>query len=140
MIWQAGRATCATGLAFKPIQIGNSVYIDEGAGKYNPAPQILEEAAVNEWPGREIGVFVSIGTGKRPGGTNNRQAEWWEGFVGGSMGSFAEARRRLIAKIEGCEDTHQEMLNSVLKKHGVPREHYVRLNVEVGVGEYGMNE
>ena len=78
-------------------------------------------------------MFVSIGTG-------NRQAEWWEGFVGSSIGSFAEARRRLIAKIEGCEDTHQDMLKSVLKKHGVPHEHYVRLNVEVGVGEYGMNE
>jgi hypothetical protein len=139
-IWQAGRATSATGLAFKPIQIGNSVFIDEGAGRYNPAPQILEEAAVNEWPGRDVGVFVSVGTGKRPSGTNNRQAEWWEGFVGGSVGSFAEARRRLIAKIEGCEDTHQQMLNSILEKRGVPVENYCRLNVEVGVGEFGMNE
>jgi hypothetical protein len=139
-IWQAGRATCATGLAFKPIQIGNSVFIDEGAGKYNPAPQVLEEAAVNEWPGRDVGILVSVGTGKRPGGTNNRQTEWWEGFVGGSVGSFAEARRRLISKIEGCEITHEAMLNGGLQKFGVPIENYCRLNVEVGVGEYGMNE
>ena len=95
---------------------------------------------MNEWPGRDVGIFVSVGTGKRPGGTNNRQAEWWEGFVGGSVGSFAEARRRLIAKIEGCEDTHQQMLTSVLQKRGVPIENYCRLNVEVGVGEFGMNE
>ena len=139
-IWQAGRATSATGLAFKPIQIGQHVFIDEGAGKYNPAPQVLDEAAVNEYPGRDVGVFVSIGTGKRPGGTNNRQHEWWEGFVGGGMGDFAEARRRLISKIEGCEDTHQYMRTEHLAKRGVNPDNYYRLNVEVGVGEFGMNE
>lgn len=139
-IWQAGRATCAISLAFKPIQIGQSVFLDEGAGKYNPAPQILEEAAVNEWPGREIGIFVSIGTGKRPGGTGHQQVEWWEGFVGGGMGEFAEARRRLISKIEACEDTHQQMLKEYIPKYNIPRENYCRLNVEVGVGEFGMNE
>lgn len=138
-IWQAGRATSATGLAFKPIQIGQSVYIDEGAGKYNPAPQILDEAVCNEWPGREVGVFVSIGTGKRPGGTNTQQHLWWEGFVGSGMGDFAEARRRLISKIEGCEDTHQYMLSDCLAKRGASRDNYFRLNVEVGVGEFGMN-
>lgn len=139
-IWQAGRATAATALAFKPIQIGQSVFLDEGAGKYNPAPTVLDEAVCNEWPGREVGVFVSIGTGKRPPGTNNRQHEWWEDFVGGSMGQFAEARRRLIAKIEGCEDTHQYMLHEHLSQRHVNSENYYRLNVEVGVGEFGMNE
>ncbi|KAI9848463.1 MAG: hypothetical protein M1837_000258 [Sclerophora amabilis] len=139
-IWQAGRATSATGLAFKPIQVGQSVFIDEGAGKYNPSPQVLDEAAVNEWPGREVGVFISIGTGKRPSGTNHQQHLWWEGFVGGSMGDFAEARRRLISKIEGCEETHQYMLKEHLSKRQVNPENYYRLNVEVGVGEFGMNE
>lgn len=56
------------------------------------------------------------------------------------MGNFAEARRRLIAKIEGCEETHQAMLNSILPKRGIPLSNYCRLNVEVGVGEFGMNE
>jgi len=139
-IWQAGRATSATGLAFKPITIGQNVFIDEGAGKYNPSPQVLEEAVVNEYPGRDLGIFVSVGTGKRPSGTNNSQHEWWEGFIGGSMGSFAEARRRLIAKIEACEDTHMQMMNVELPKLKIPRENYARLNVEVGVGEFGMNE
>ncbi|KAI9717415.1 MAG: hypothetical protein M1812_004767 [Candelaria pacifica] len=139
-IWQAGRATSATGLAFKPIQIGQSVFIDEGAGKYNPSPQVLDEAAVNEWPGREVGVFLSIGTGKRPSGTSNQQHLWWEGFVGTGMGDFAEARRRLIAKIEGCEDTHQYMRAEHLALRGVNPDNYYRLNVEVGVGEFGMNE
>ncbi|KAJ5527947.1 hypothetical protein N7513_012106 [Penicillium frequentans] len=139
-IWQAGRATAATGLAFKPIQIGQHVFIDEGPGTYNPAPQVLDEAIVNEWPGREVGVFVSVGTGRRPSGTNNRQHEWWEGFFGDSLGTFAEARRRLMTKIEGCEDIHQEMLRDTLAKRHVSKDNYYRLNVEVGVGEFGMNE
>jgi len=138
-IWQAGRATSATGLAFKPIQIGQSVFIDEGAGKYNPSPQVLDEAVINEWPGREVGVFVSIGTGKRPPNTGNQQHLWWESFVGGACGGFAEARRRLINKIEGCEDTHQYMVSDHLTKRGVNPMNYYRLNVEVGVGEFGMN-
>ncbi|CAL5874846.1 uncharacterized protein PFLUO_LOCUS9148 [Penicillium psychrofluorescens] len=139
-IWQAGRATSATGLAFKPIQIGQHVFIDEGAGTYNPAPQILDEAVMNEWPGRDVGVFVSIGTGKRPAGTNSRQHEWWEGFFGDALGTFAEARRRLISKIEGCEDIHQNMLRDYLAQRHVSKDNYYRLNVEVGVGEFGMNE
>ena len=56
------------------------------------------------------------------------------------MGSFAEARRRLISKIEGCEDTHLWMRNEYVAKRGVNPDNYYRLNVEVGVGEFGMNE
>jgi hypothetical protein len=135
-IWEAGRATSATGLAFKPIQVGQSVFIDEGAGHYNPAPYVLDEACVNEWPGRDVGVFVSIGTGKRPAGNDQNAHLWYEGF----MGDFAEARRRLIAKIEGCEETHQYMVREGLNKRGVNIENYYRFNVEMGVGEFGMNE
>lgn len=138
-IWQAGRATSATALAFKPIQIGQSVFLDEGTGKYNPSPMVLDEAVCNEWPGREVGVFLSIGTGKRPDGTNAQQHLWWEGFVSGGIGDFAEARRRLIQKIEDCEKTHKEMKDHLGKRHVNP-EHYYRLNVNVGVGEFGMNE
>ena len=92
-IWQAGRATCATGLAFKPIQIGMSTFSDEGAGQYNPSISALEET-VAEWPARDVGVFVSVGTGKRPSNTNMSQHEWWEGV--GNMGMFADARRMLM--------------------------------------------
>jgi hypothetical protein len=135
-IWEAGRATCAIGLAFKPIQIGQSVFHDDGAGTFNPSLQALDEAVVNEWPGREVGVFVSVGTGKRPKGSDANSALWYEGF----LGEFAEARRRLIAKIEGCEKIHEQMKREHLSKRGVNIENYYRLNVEVGVGEFGMNE
>ncbi|CAK7234887.1 hypothetical protein SCUCBS95973_009085 [Sporothrix curviconia] len=135
-IWEAGRATCAIGLAFKPIQIGQSVFHDDGTGTFNPSPQALDEATVNEWPGRDIGVFISVGTGKRPRGSDQNNPMWYDGF----LGEFAEARRRLISKIEGCEKIHEYMQREHLLKRGVNVENYYRLNVEVGVGEFGMNE
>ncbi|KAF3760977.1 FabD/lysophospholipase-like protein [Cryphonectria parasitica EP155] len=135
-IWEAGRATCSIGLAFKPIRIGQTVFHDGGDGKFNPSPEALEEAMTNEWPGREIGVFLSLGTGKRPKSSDVNKTEWYEGFLGG----FAEARRRLISKIEGCEKTHELMKKDILPSKGVNIDNYYRLNVEVGVGEFGMNE
>ncbi|KAH6897485.1 acyl transferase/acyl hydrolase/lysophospholipase [Thelonectria olida] len=135
-IWQAGRATCAIGLAFKPIQIGQSVFHDDGYGTFNPSPAALDEAVVNEWPGREVGVFVSVGTGRRPKSSDANSQMWYEGF----LGDYAEARRKLIAKIEGCEKIHEYMLRDHLSKRGVNAENYYRLNVEIGVGEFGMNE
>lgn len=135
-IWEAGRATCAIGLAFKAIQIGQSVFHDDGVGNFNPAITALDEAVVNEWPGREVGVFISVGTGKRPKDSDANSSMWYEGF----LGEYAEARRKLIAKIEGCEKIHEQMKKEHLAKRGVNIENYYRFNVEVGVGEFGMNE
>lgn len=91
---------------------------------------------MNEWPGREVGVFVSVGTGKRPKSTDQNQHVWYEGF----LGEYAEARKKLIAKIEGCEVIHERMKKELLMKRGVNIENYYRFNVEVGVGEFAMNE
>jgi hypothetical protein len=91
---------------------------------------------VNEWPGREVGVFISVGTGKRPKSSDQNSHVWYEGF----MGEFADARKKLIAKIEGCEAIHEYMKKEHLLKRGVNAENYYRLNVEVGVGEFAMNE
>ena len=135
-IWEAGRATCAIGLAFKPIRIGQSIFHDDGAGTFNPSPFALDEATVNEWPGREVGVFISVGTGKRPRGTDQNSHVWYEGF----LGDFAEARKKLISKIEGCEIIHERMKKEYLMRRGVNIENYYRFNVEIGVGEFGMNE
>ncbi|KAI8966518.1 FabD/lysophospholipase-like protein [Daldinia sp. FL1419] len=135
-IWEAGRATCAIGLAFKPIKIGQTVFHDDGSGTFNPSPVALDEATVNEWPGRDVGVFISVGTGKRPRGTEQNQHLWYEGF----MGEWGEARRKLISKVEGCEAIHEKMKNELLMKRGANIENYYRFNVEVGVGEFAMNE
>ncbi|KAL8973601.1 MAG: hypothetical protein Q9197_002160 [Variospora fuerteventurae] len=141
-IWQVGRATCATGFAFKPIQIGTSVFHDQGTGHFNPSREMLDEAVLNEWPGREIGMFVSIGCGLRQQNESDNQRQWWE-----SMASdLAEAQRRLNEKIDGCNLTHEAMIGDGLEKRtgylayrGVNPDHYLRLNVEKGVGDFKMN-
>lgn len=112
------------------------MFIDEGHGPFNPSPLVLDEATVNEYPGRDVGVFVSLGTGKRPASSDKQSHLWYDDI----LGDFAEARRRLIAKIEGCEATHRAMLTEHLPRRGVNTENYYRLNVEVGVGDFGMNE
>ena len=157
-IWQAGRATCATRSAFKPITIANVQFLDEGYGKYNPALSVLEEALAKEtWhdvddvlderdgKGPEIGVFVSVGTGKRftttgdgSGGLRKDKPLWWESM--GMLEQYSEAKKRLLEKIEDCENVHLSLLNGELQKNGVDKANYFRFNVEVGVGEFGMNE
>jgi len=171
-IWQAGRATSAIEYAFKPITIGTNTFLDEGSGIYNPAAQALEEARNYEFPGDEISVFVSIGTGKRhespaqsPGRHRSSRGErhhhhsshstvslaqekapWWEGLISTPFEGFAEARKRLYSKVDDCERVHRILIDGEdggrpgLAKMGVSREDYYRFNVEVGVGEFAMNE
>merc|ERR1711939_370144 len=98
-IWQAGRATCATGLAFKPIQIGQTVFIDEGAGNYNPAITALEET-ISEWPARDIGVLsasvpVNVLKGVASPSTNGGKSSWaaaWACSPKPEGGSFPKSR------------------------------------------------
>lgn len=159
-IWQAGRATSATRSAFKPITIANVQFLDEGYGKYNPAMSVLDEALAKEtWhdvedvvvdgQDPEIGVFVSIGTGKRftsqrddgydkPGGVRKDKPLWWENM--GMLEQYSEAKKRLLAKLEDCETVHLSLLHGELDRRGVDRTNYFRFNVEVGVGEFGLNE
>ncbi|KAK6362370.1 hypothetical protein TWF730_006061 [Orbilia blumenaviensis] len=140
-IWQAGRATCATLAAFKSIRINQDVFLDEGTGRYNPTPTILEEACINEWPGREVGLIVSLGTGKRPEGARegDNKVQWWEN-LGTSLDQFTQARRRLMMKIDYCETTHQYVLNEELTRYGISKNRYFRFNVDAGVGEVALNE
>jgi hypothetical protein len=142
-VWQAGRATAAHHPAFKPIQIGHEIFIDEGPGPYSPVMHILEEALVHEWPGREIGVLISIGTGMKASTgdwastspTSTSKSLLQSSF----LGKFADAKQKHEAKMMRCEEIHQELLANI-EKTGVARENYIRLNVEREVGDYGINE
>lgn len=146
-IWEAGRATCATLSAFKPITIEQNTFLDEGHGQYNPAVAVLTEATENEFPDCEVGVFISVGTGKRntKGVVQEERPKWWEGVVSSPFENWTEARRRLIRKLEECEKVHKRLVGeeggrSILVEKGVDRDNYYRFNVDVGVGEFAMNE
>ncbi|KAH8145333.1 uncharacterized protein LAJ45_10613 [Morchella importuna] len=136
-IWEAGRATCATYPAFKSIQIGQSIFLDEGSGRYSPVAQVLEEALVHEWPGREVGILVSIGSGKAP--ETEYKKETSSMIAASPLGKFIEAKEKHMAKVLDCEEIHRELLDG-LHRTGVKTENYVRLNVESGITDFGMNE
>ncbi|KAK6544592.1 hypothetical protein TWF694_001280 [Orbilia ellipsospora] len=141
-IWEAGRATSATMTAFKPIQIGQTCFLDEGAGKYNICPTVLEEATCNEWPGRAVGCVVSIGTGQSPRKKRNNQ-QWWENKLHTPFDHFTEAKKRLVFKTQLSEDIHQTLVGGgpeSLDKWGVQKDDYFRLNVDMSTGDYAMNE
>ena len=63
-IWQAARATSASPYYFNAIEIGSPsiTYADAGLDFCNPAWLAYEEMQ-RLWPNRDIGVFLSIGTG-----------------------------------------------------------------------------
>ena len=85
-------------------------------------------------------MFVSIGTGKRGRGTDHIKAKGWRSVIGYDENKWTRAGQHLMDKIEGCEVTHQYMLHEHLSKRQVNASNYYRLNVEIGVGEFGMNE
>lgn len=136
-VWEAGRATCATHPAFKYIQIGQDRFLDEGSGRYSPVAQVLEEALVHEWPGREVGVLISVGSGKPEGLEARKGPSSIKSAT--PFGRLIEAREKYRARVVDCEDIHQELLEG-LHRTGVQKENYFRLNVEVGVADFGMNE
>lgn len=147
-IWQAGRATSATLSAFKPITIGQNSFLDEGSGKYNPAIAILEEVRHKQFPNEDIALFVSVGTGKPPASEtqaehHHQQHQHRNPLV---QTHFADARKRAQSKLAGAEAVHRALLDGedggrpALAKNGVARENYYRFNVEVGVGEFALNE
>ncbi|KAF8461866.1 acyl transferase/acyl hydrolase/lysophospholipase [Kalaharituber pfeilii] len=145
-IWEAGRASCAIFPAFKPIQVGQNIFLDEGHGKFNPAPLVLEEAIAHEWPGREIGVFISIGSGKLPPHMENpplgtTKTTSVRGSIIGvtPLQKFVDARENYMLKIEECEQLHLETVRK-LRAKGIDEEAYFRLNVDTGVGQAGMAE
>lgn len=146
-IWEAARATCAVSPAFKPVHLGQCVFLDEGTGSFNPSLLLLEEIA-NEYPGREIGVFISVGSGKLPhpdtllisGEPPAKPSS--SSFRGSIIGvtplqKFVDARENYKLKTGECEQTHLDTLRRLGAASG---EAYFRLNVDEGVGERGMAE
>lgn len=141
-IWEAARATCAVQPAFKAIQIGQNVFLDEGGGKLNPSLLALEEAIVNEWPGREVGVFISIGAGRLPPSSESQQratqkhsSSFQNTIINITpLRKFAVAGEMHRAKVEECEQFHLDTLR-MLKENGFSEDVYIRLNVDERVGK-----
>ncbi|RPB28375.1 FabD/lysophospholipase-like protein [Terfezia boudieri ATCC MYA-4762] len=141
-IWQACAATTAVQMLFKPVQIGQHIFHDEGPGSYNPTPSVLKEAAEHLWRGREIGCITSIGTGKLGNGPSlehAHSADRWEGHSGG-VATLTAAKRRLGHKLDACEIIHRELNETTLQQYGVLTDDYFRFNVDLGLATSELSE
>jgi len=129
-------------MLFKPVQIGQHIFHDEGPGSYNPTPSVLKEAAEHLWKGREIGCIASLGTGKLGTGPSLEQAhpvDRWEGHSGG-VATLTAAKRRLGRKLDACEAVHRELTETTLHQYGVLTDDYFRLNVDLGLATSELSE
>ena len=77
-LWQAVAATCAAPAVFAPVQIDGESYVDGGVVANDPTLLALAEVA-SVFPGRPVGVVVSLGCGqtKRERRAERREERRW---------------------------------------------------------------
>jgi len=122
-IIEAARATSAAPTFFAPITIVSpttgleSRYIDGGVGHNNPAEQAVLEAR-EIWPGRDVGLLLSIGTG------TSAPPKYGQSILGyRTKISAAVFVSNLITE---CESVH----NRIMCNSGVRPDGYFRFNVD----------
>ena len=84
-IWEAGSATAAAPLFFRPVTFKGSgeIWCDGGLKRNNPVHEAVAEVKREPtWREREIGCLLSIGTGvPRIGGVSSNLAKFLKGAV-----------------------------------------------------------
>lgn len=135
MIWEAARATSAAPTFFDPITIklgeAEETFVDGGFGCNNPVFQVLQEAQ-NQFPGRQIGCLVSIGTGM-PAVREVRDSANVNIFqrMAFSLTQAADQITVYERIATTCEVAHQEMSKRALSDPDLEGRYY-RFNVQQG--------
>ena len=129
-IWEAARATSAAPTFFKRIEIGRKQpFIDGGLGRNNPSLVVLDEARAQFGARRNIGCFVSIGTGQTEV-INIKKPGLFQQIIP------TDVIDALKAITTDCETTHQEMLGRFANMPNT----YFRLNVDQGMQGIELSE
>ena len=135
-IWEAARATSAAFTFFEEMIIGTPGvrYIDAGLGFNNPGKVACDEVD-RLWPGREIGVFVSLGTGKEPPSSlEKQQPSWWNVGLRGQI-ELLKALKDLATSASGVDNALDRRFHSYRCKT-----EYYRFNVDQGLETIGLQE
>lgn len=148
-IWQAARATSAALTFFDSITFGNPPveWIDAGLGYNNPAEQVLDEAQElweDEEEGfdvkRDIGVFISLGTGIPDAFRPNKD----KSTTGNVLDNIArragvppDVIRQMKDIVTDSENTHRRLLPRF--RDGGRVKSYYRFNVN-GIGNIGLGD
>ncbi|KAG8718409.1 hypothetical protein FRC08_005311 [Ceratobasidium sp. 394] len=127
-IWEAARATSAAPAFFSPVAIGDLgvVYIDGAvSGHCNPAVLAREEAE-QMWPGREICLLLSLGTGSPTEVSLSGQvSSKLIGFIGLSANTI---------------QVHEAVARAYHQTHESGHTPYVRLSVENTIDKIRMDD
>lgn len=133
-VWEAARATSAAPTFFESITIDHVRYIDAGLGYNNPGEVVLE-IVQTIWPGRPIGVFLSLGTGEESRldvSKNNSDTSW--------LGAKYQAKVVLaMASLASSADRVHEQLYMYFKRQTEDKV-YFRFNVDQGLETVGLQE
>lgn len=134
-IWEAARATSAAPTFFKPISIGTPrvQYVDAGLGFNNPTDLAIREAH-RLYPGREVGLVLSIGAG-RGGVVQIGKPNGWVPFGLATRIAIAKALASLITNAERTHDGVYRQFSATTTKNV-----YGRLNVDRGMEMIGLEE
>ncbi|KAG8740353.1 hypothetical protein FRC10_004465 [Ceratobasidium sp. 414] len=127
-VWEAARATSAAPAFFSPIAIGDLgvVYVDGAvSGHCNPSVLAREEAE-QLWPGREICLLLSLGTGSPTEVSLSGQvSSKLIGFIGLSANTI---------------QVHEASARSYNLTHESGHSPYVRLSVENTIDKIRMDD
>jgi predicted acylesterase/phospholipase RssA len=143
-IWQVARATSAAPTYFLPIKIDAVLYGDGGTGWNNPAKEAIEEAR-KIWPGRPIGILVSIGTGLEEALQLNDTSKKLPKVVESLLRNTSPGHAFKLAVAEyavkcvtSCELIHREVAERCERE--ILEGNYFRLNVPQGMSTIGLDE
>ncbi|KAH7110106.1 acyl transferase/acyl hydrolase/lysophospholipase [Dendryphion nanum] len=152
-IWQAARATSAASTFFESITFGNPAveWIDAGLGYNNPAEEVLDEAQIL-WEDddggfdakRQIGVFVSLGTGIPEVFRPEKEKSFPRTIlddIAKRAGIPPDVIKQMKDIVTDSEKVHGRMIP---RFRGPGRDNYYRFNVDslgnIGLGDYEREE
>jgi len=132
-IWQALRATSAAPTFFDEITFGTPkiTYLDGGLGYNSPCAEIDFEAKTR-WPGREIGVIVSIGTGLQTIPAIKRGLRW--------LPFGLQRELSLAGALVAMATSTERVDNEVRRMYRDGRTEYYRWDVDSGLGEISLEQ
>ncbi|KAK4194319.1 acyl transferase/acyl hydrolase/lysophospholipase [Triangularia verruculosa] len=132
-IWEAARATTAATGFFEPMVLGNPPirYVDAGLGFNNPSHEAYHEAK-KLWPNREIGVFLSLGTGEETEASLPEKGSWF------GIGNQLEQVRALVQLTTSATRVHEELYLAFKREPTTAK--YFRFNVDCGLRNIGLDE
>ncbi|KAF2640214.1 FabD/lysophospholipase-like protein [Massarina eburnea CBS 473.64] len=132
-IWEALRATSAAPTFFEEMQFGTPkvTYLDGGVGFNNPCAEV-DYAAKALWPGRDVGVIVSVGTGLQSIPSVKKMASWLPFGLGTDIA--------LASALAGMATSTARVDNELKRMYYGTSTRYYRFDVDRGLANVSLEQ